>query len=118
MAEEITTWIERYRRAWESNEPEDILALFTENASYRTEPFAAPWSGRQEIVAGWLADRDEPGATDFEWHLLGKDGRLHFVEGVTAYRDGPTYRNLWVIRLGPDGRAEEFTEWWMEQEGD
>jgi hypothetical protein len=38
------------------------------------------------------------------------------VEGVTDYHDGPTYSNLWVIRLAADGRAEEFTEWWMEQE--
>ena len=26
-----------------------------------------------------------------------------------------TYSNLWVIRFAPDGRAREFTEWWMKQ---
>jgi hypothetical protein len=39
---------------------------------------------------------------------------MHFVEGVTDYRDGAAYSNMWVILLAPDGRAEEFTEWWME----
>ena len=41
---------------------------------------------------------------------------MYFVEGVTDYRAGPLYSNLWVIRLEPDGRAKEFTEWWMEQD--
>ncbi|NEN05511.1 nuclear transport factor 2 family protein [Diaminobutyricibacter tongyongensis] len=115
MSDAIATWIDGYRRAWESNDPDDIRALFTEDASYRTEPFADPWVGHLEIVEGWLDAQDEPGAADFEWRALGRDGSLVFVEGVTEYHAGPTYSNLWVIRLEPDGRASEFTEWWMDQ---
>ncbi|HEV7184466.1 MAG TPA: nuclear transport factor 2 family protein [Leifsonia sp.] len=117
MSDAITNWIDLYRRAWETNDPDDIRALFTEDASYRTEPFAEPWDGHLEIVEGWLDAQDDPGAAAFEWRLAGREGPLHFVEGLTEYRDGPTYSNLWVIRLAPDGRAEEFTEWWMEQDG-
>ncbi|WP_426517717.1 nuclear transport factor 2 family protein [Diaminobutyricibacter sp. McL0618] len=115
MADATATWIEGYRRAWESNDPDDIRALFTENAQYRTEPFADPWIGHLEIVEGWLDAQDEPGAADFAWRVLGHDGSLAFVEGVTEYHAGATYSNLWVIRLEPDGRASEFTEWWMDQ---
>nr|BFE80772.1 hypothetical protein GCM10020093_033730 [Planobispora longispora] len=35
------------------------------------------------------------------------------IQGTTAYPD-LTYSNLWVIRLGSDGRCREFTEWWMQ----
>jgi hypothetical protein len=40
---------------------------------------------------------------------------LAFVRGWTDYpKDEPSaYSNLWVIRLDPDGRCSEFTEWWM-----
>ena len=44
------------------------------------------------------------------------DGDLGFVRGWTAYaqHDPPReYGNLWVIRLAEDGRAREFTEWWV-----
>ncbi len=117
MSDAITNWIDLYRTAWATNDPDDIRALFTEDASYRTEPFAEPWDGHLEIVEGWLDAQDEPGAATFEWRLLGHDASVYFVEGVTDYRNGSLYSNLWVIRLAPDGRAKEFTEWWMEQDG-
>ena len=58
--------------------------------------------------------KDEPGDTEFTWKTLATDGDLAIVQGDTRYRDPQRrYSNLWVIRLDPDGRATEFTEWWM-----
>jgi hypothetical protein len=111
----VTKWIAGYRRAWESNDADDIRALFGETASYRTEPYADPWLGQDEIVAHWLAAADEPGETTFDWMPVAVTDEVAVVEATTVYRDGPTYRNLWVIRLAPDGRATGFTEWWMEE---
>lgn len=109
----VTRWVEGYRRAWESNEPDEIRALFTEDAQYFTEPYAQPWSGGDEIVDGWLEARDEPGETTFTWQLVAVDGDTGVVRAVTPYRDRATYHNLWLIRFADDGRASEFTEWWM-----
>ena len=111
----VSAWIDGYRRAWESNDAEDISALFTEAAIYRTEPYADPWIGRDAIVAEWLFAADEPGETSFRWTPLAITDDVQVIEATTVYRDGPSYRNLWVIRLAADGRATEFTEWWMEE---
>ena len=62
----------------------------------------------------WLAARDEPGAL-FTLELLGTDGATAFVQGVTVYVEGPSYENLWVVRLDDTGRAAAFTEWFMER---
>ena len=63
----------------------------------------------------WLEARDEPEDWTFEWSVLGADGQVAFVQGFTRYLgDRPSYDNLWVIRLAPDGRCSSFTEWWME----
>jgi ketosteroid isomerase-like protein len=118
MADDVTAWIEGYRRAWESNDPDDIRALFTEDAEYRTEPYALPWTGHGEIVDGWLDARDDPGETSFSWQPVIGDGELAVVQATTVYTGGPVYSNLWLIRLAPDGRARSFTEWWMEQKAD
>ena len=42
------------------------------------------------------------------------DGGRAFVQGRTDYGgDSRSYDNLWVIQLTGDGRATEFTEWYM-----
>lgn len=106
-----------YVRAWESNEPAAIAALFTEDARYYTAPFREPWRGREAIVGGWLDRRDEPDGWSFERDAPTVAGDLGFVRGRTRYADPPTtYSNLWVVRLAPDGRCAEFTEWWMEHD--
>jgi ketosteroid isomerase-like protein len=108
-------WVRRYVDAWESNDAEEIGALFTDDARYYTAPYRQPWAGRENIVAGWLDRKDEPGEWRFSWEVLGTDGDVGFVKGVTTYEDGD-YSNLWVINLDEDGRASEFIEWWMEVE--
>ena len=54
-------WVAGYIAAWESNDPAQIGALFTDDAVYLTSPDAEPRRGRDAIVAGWLEDLDEPG---------------------------------------------------------
>jgi ketosteroid isomerase-like protein len=108
-------WIEAYLAAWSSNDPEDIRALFTEDAVYRTDPWVSPWEGAEAIVAGWLERADEADTFSFTWEVSGIDGARAFIQGETRYREGPTYSNLWVIDLDEQGRAGAFTEWWMDQ---
>ena len=74
-----------YERAWNSNDPAEIGALFADDARYLTAPFDEPRAGREAIVAGWLEDRDEPGDFAFEWQPLLETPELTVVTGTTAY---------------------------------
>ncbi len=109
----VTRWMKAYRVAWESNAEADIRSLFTPDAVYLTEPYAQPWQGQDEIVAGWLDAADEPGTTEFDWSLVAIDGDTAVIRAVTPYRGRATYHNIWVMRFAEDGRASAFTEWWM-----
>jgi hypothetical protein len=110
----LARWIDGYVTAWSSNEPDDIGALFTEDAEYVTEPYATPWRGRRTIVDQWIEHKDEPGDASFAWSPLVVTPDVAVVQGHTVYREPPrTYDNLWVIRLADDGRCRSFTEWWM-----
>jgi ketosteroid isomerase-like protein len=110
----LADWMAGYERAWASNDPDAIRALFTPDALYFTAPFREPWRGPQEIVDGWLERKDEPGGWTFEWQALVETPEVAIVTGTTTYSGAEgTYSNLWVIRLNEDGRCSEFTEWWM-----
>jgi hypothetical protein len=110
----LTAWMAAYRKAWESNDPADIGALFSEDGVY----FKEPLRGREAIIAMWLENQDAPGTTKFTWKPLSLTDGLAFIQGETDYGT-VRYSNLWVIRLVTDenggGQATEFTEWWMDQ---
>src|SRR5690606_5097142 len=61
----ITAWMNGYLRAWDSNDPADIAALFTDDGEYLTAPYATPRRGVDAIVAGWIEDEDQPGDYTF-----------------------------------------------------
>jgi uncharacterized protein (TIGR02246 family) len=114
----VRAWVEGYVRASSANDPAGIGDLFTEDAAYYTEPYSESWRGRDEIVRRWLERKDEPGETEFRWHPLVVTAEVTVVQGTVAYHHPPrVYSNLWVIRLDPDGRCDEFTEWWMQHPG-
>jgi uncharacterized protein (TIGR02246 family) len=110
----VDRWMQGYIKAWESNDPSDIGALFTDDAVYYTAPHREPWRGRDGIVESWLDRKDEAGDWSFRYEIIAVCDDLAFVRGWTEYRTNPDYANLWVIRLTAEGRSSEYTEWWME----
>jgi ketosteroid isomerase-like protein len=112
----VENWLAGYLRAWRSNQPADIEALFTPDAIYRPTPHSDGWHGREAIVAGWLGRKDEPGSWSFEHSILAVDGDVAVVQGRTRYTDPPLdYSNVWVLRVEPDGRCREYVEWWIDR---
>lgn len=108
-------WVERYVKAWNSNEPQAIGDLFTRDAEYLTEPHARPWIGRDDIVRQWLDRRDEPGDTTFDFHVLVATDGLAIIRGRARYKStGVVYENLWEVYSEDGTTCNRFVEWWME----
>jgi hypothetical protein len=113
-------WLERYRAAWTTDDPQQIGDLFTEEATYSPWPFSKPWEGREAIVAKWIERGDSKDPWRFESELLAVEGDTGVVKGLTTYpahddEAEDAYSNIWVIRLEPDGRARSFAEWWIQR---
>lgn len=103
-----------YLKAWRSNTPEDIRALFTEDAEYYTQAFREPWRGIEAIIEGWIGRDNVVGNWDFsyEWLAVGEESAV--LEGLTVYKEPPeSYANVWLIRLNAEGRCVVFKEWWI-----
>ena len=75
LARRLHNWVDGYVQAWNSNDPAAIGALFSQDAAYHTEPYSAPWQGRDEIIRQWLDRKDAPGETEFRWQpiVIGAD---------------------------------------------
>jgi ketosteroid isomerase-like protein len=113
-------WLASYRDAWTTDDPAQIRALFTEDATYSPSPFGKAWEGREAIVANWIDRGDSKNPWRFESELLAIEGDTGVLRGLTTYpasgeEKEEVYSNIWVIRLARDGRARSFAEWWVQK---
>ena len=120
-------WLDRYVDAWLTYDPELIRALFSEDVAYRYHPYDEPIEGRDAVVASWLgetsedgaSDRDRPGTYEASYAPVAVDGDMVVATGTSSYRDEPggpvvrVFHNCFVMRFDPDGRCREFTEYYM-----
>jgi uncharacterized protein (TIGR02246 family) len=116
----IHKWLEAYRHAWSTDDPDDVAALFTDDAVYFTAPFQQPLRGVDEIAAYWLGEKEAGIPWDFAPEVLAQEGDMFVVRAVTTYPEGTVksdvpqvYHNLWLVTLDEDGRATEFVEYYM-----
>jgi ketosteroid isomerase-like protein len=121
---DVERWIDAYRRAWTTDEPSEIAALFTEDATYSPYPWPREtnrWEGRDAIVEKWIGRGDSKIGWRFEHEILAVEGDTAVIEGWTSYdrgEGGPwaeAYANIWAIGFAPDGRARTFREWWVQR---
>jgi hypothetical protein len=117
----VEEWIAAYERAWRTAGTEPLRELFAADATYSMGPYEEPAAGLAAIAVLWERERVGP---DEEFEM---SHEVVAVEGDTAVvrvevRYGPPdrleYRDLWIVRFGPDGRCRAFEEWpfWPERE--
>jgi len=123
------TWLDSYVAAWISYDADAIAALFTENISYRYEPYDEPVVGREAVVKSWLGEakpdgastRDAPGTYSAHYAPVAVDDDVVVATGTSSYRerpDGPivrVYHNCFVMRFDAEGRCGEFTEYYSQR---
>ena len=113
--DDVQAWLDAYVSAWASYDPDEIGALFADDATYSYQPWAEPLHGRDAIVADWLEDPDEPGSWDASYRPLVVEGHRATATGTSRYGDGKTFWNVFAMTFDDDGRCRDFVEWYMLQ---
>ena len=121
--DDVQRWLDRYVEAWKSYDPAAIGELFTADAEYRYHPWDEPVSGREAIVADWLApggkpaQRDDADTYDAAYSAWAVDGDRAVAVGTSDYfKDASRtvrdrrYHNTYLLEFDADGRCRSFTE--------
>ncbi len=114
---ELKTWLEGYRRAWETRDPEAAAALFSEDASYYETPFLAPAHGRDGVREYWAnATRNQSDVT-FSYKIVSLSGDrgiarwwAEFTRGSSGTR--AVLDGMFLLEFDNEGLCREFREWW------
>jgi len=112
-------WLGAYFVAWVSNDPGDVAALFTEDATYAVGPFADVWEGRDEIVRWWTSVAQDD--VEYAYEVLAAEGETGIAHwNVKARSEGEPHRVEWdgilLITFTPDGRCRDHREWLVRRE--
>jgi ketosteroid isomerase-like protein len=109
----VTAWVHRYERLWRTAGTSGLAELFTDDASYSTEPYREPLRGLDAIGEMWEAERDGPDEVfTMTSEIVAVDGDTGVVRVEVHYGDPPhDYRDLWIMRFAGDGRCRHFEEW-------
>jgi hypothetical protein len=82
-------------------------------------PYEESARGLEEIAALWERERRGPDeGFEMRHEIVAVEGDIGVVRVDVDYERGTEYRDLWLIRLDPDGRCSEFEEWayWPEKD--
>lgn len=117
----VASWLERYVAAWRSYDPDEIRALFAEDAVYRFHPWdegAKAVAGREAIVAKWLEEPDTPGSWTAEYSSWAIDGDRAVAVGTSRYfatdhAEEVLFHNVFLLRFDEAGQCVEFTDVYM-----
>jgi hypothetical protein len=113
------SWLERYSDAWGSNEPDDVAALFAEDAEYWWGPFREPARGRDAIVRAWVEGGAPPGLRSrFEpIALAGDRGVAHWEVAFEGGGGGLIELDgILVCTFDGEGRCTLHQEWYERRE--
>jgi len=126
----VSAWLAAYLHAWETYDPKDIEALFTEDAEYRFHPTGDPVVGREAIVDSWVnpggnaSGRDKAGTYSGEYEPFVGAGNRAVATGVSTYWTDASrttverlYYNCWLLEFADDGRCSSFVEYYMKPHG-
>jgi hypothetical protein len=110
----VESWVAGYERAWRTPGTEVLGELFTPDATYRFDPYEEPVRGLDALGPWWEGGRDGPDESfTMRSDVVAVDGDVAVVRVEVAYGQPvrQEYRDLWVVRFGPDGRCVAFEEW-------
>jgi ketosteroid isomerase-like protein len=118
----LQAWLDGYRRAWLSNDPADVGALFADDAVYSVDPFREPWRGRDEIVERWTSDPEQQDDVRIHMTPLAVNGDSGLAHWSASYvrRSGRAARirmdGVLLLEFAGDRRCRVHREWYARRE--
>lgn len=120
MAMTPEEWLAAYRRAWVERDPDAAAALFTEDATYRVQPYEEPHVGPQGVRDYWARVTATQRDVELEYGVPISVGDRTAVEWwATLESDGAavTLAGSFMLRFDESGLCRALREYWHVGEG-
>src|SRR5688572_31731532 len=109
-------WLERYRRAWIERDADGASRLFTEDATYREQPFQVAHVGREAIRRYWATVTATQSEIELQYGRSAVDGRRVAVEwwaNLLNHNAAVTLAGEFMLLFTESGLCRELREYWI-----
>lgn len=118
---ELKAWLEGYRRAWETRDPEAAAALFSEDAQYYETPFQAPARGRDGVRDYWANATRNQSDVSFSYEIVSVSGDRGMARWWATFRrvssdETVSLDGVFLLQFEREGLCRELREWWHKAE--
>ena len=117
---DVETWVERYGRAWETADAEAASDLFSEDATYRSNIFEDPHTGKGGIEVYWSQATSTQRDIEVTMGRPIIEGNRVSVEFWTKMENGGvdvTLPGCLLLTFDEDGRCQSLHEYYTFAEG-
>ncbi len=118
---DLQTWLEAYRQAWETRDPDAAAALFSKDAEYYETPFAPPAKGRPGVRDYWANATRAQVDVAFSYEVLSvaeDRGIARWWASFTRVSSGAKVDldGVFLLEFDGEGLCRELREWWHRAE--
>lgn len=120
MADMVRDWLEGYKRAWESRDPDAAAALFTTDARYREQPYQDPFEGAEGVRAYWAGVTATQSDVRFRYGTPTVVGDRAVAEWWVTMKNGGadvTLAGVFLLAFDTAGLCRDLVEYWHFSEG-
>jgi uncharacterized protein (TIGR02246 family) len=120
--DELRSWLDTYGRAWETRDPELVVTLFTQDATYQETPFVKPMRGRAAIHEYWaqkVVQLQEDVRFGHEVLAVETDtGIAHWWVSFVRIRTKSKVKldGIFLLTFDRTRHCRTLREWWVKQE--
>lgn len=118
--EEFQDWLAAYGRASIKNDPRASADLFSEDAAYFENPFAAPIVGREAIYHYWEQGAQSLKDKTADFEILAIDGHRGLARWLATFvpiasGERVALDCLFLVEFDERQKCRVFREWWHKQ---
>jgi hypothetical protein len=113
----LDDWLDAFKQAWETQNADKIVPLFTADCEYRCTPFTEPVLGK-DLRTFWQALAREQQDNHFDYEILGETfaNRAVVHWNSSSTKRGTTQRHetngIFLLTFERDGLCSDLREWW------
>ncbi len=117
----FNSWLDGYGMAWQNRDPDALVDLFSEDATYYEKPFDTPMRGRLAIQEYWTNATASQDQIQFDYEIVSTMEGLGIARWRASYIRIPSevaarLDGIALVSFDNQGRCTEFREWWHREE--